>query len=87
MPVRTEARRLQVPVADLVGNIRNGSNYLLPLSPSAPHDVGQVLALAETGRVGQNDSAGVISARMSCATPAGRIDEWTSTWLMSVKRS
>ena len=45
MPVRTEARRLQI-APDLAGQIRDGSNYLLSLSSSAPHDVDQVLDLS-----------------------------------------
>ena len=51
IPVRAEARRLQIATitADLVGQIRIGSKYFLPLSMSAPHDVDQVLALAEVG--------------------------------------
>ena len=45
IPVRAEARRLQIATitADLVGQIRIGSNYFLPLSSSVPHDLGQVL--------------------------------------------
>jgi hypothetical protein len=44
IPVRAEARRLQMATvtADLVGQIRIGSDYLLPLPSSAPHDLGQV---------------------------------------------